>query len=271
MAKATKPKVTKQTPEEQAKHQKEFELKQLVEKLYLIPEPTYTFSVGDRVEIGALKDVYVFDILNNGKIYEIDYTSINNNYGNPITNIHQKMYVTWFNIRKFQEYQDEPLVRNRDIKLNYFQTGMGDIFGKAYHFGINFEPEYQREFVWELEDKVSLIDSIFNNVDIGKFTFLHYDDQKWEETGFGYEVVDGKQRLRAILDFYEDRFTYKGKLFSELTHRDKNHFRDYPIMEVELHNLTREQVLRYFIMLNTGGRIMAKEQIDKVRGMLENL
>ena len=271
MAKTTKPKIPKQTPEEKEKQHKEFELKQLVERLSLIPEPTYKFNVGDRVEIGNLKDVYVFSIFNNDKIYEIDYTSIDNNYGNPITNVHQKMYVPWFNIRKYQEYQGEPLVKNRDIKLNYFQTSMGDIFGKAYHFGINFEPEYQREFVWDLEDKVSLIDSIFNNVHIGKFTFLHYDDQKWSETGFSYEIIDGKQRLRAILDFYEDRFTYKGKLYSELSHRDKNHFRDYPIMEAELHNLNREQILRYFIMLNTGGRIMAKEQIDKVRGMLDNI
>ena len=32
-----KPKIPKQTPEEQAKQQKEFELKQLVERLHLIP------------------------------------------------------------------------------------------------------------------------------------------------------------------------------------------------------------------------------------------
>jgi len=250
MAKATKSKSSKQTPEEKEKQQKEFALKQLVERLPLIPEPTYAFNVGDRVEMGNLKDVYVFNILNDGKIYEIDYTSINNNYGNPIISVNQKMYVAWFNIRKFKEYQDESIVQNRDIKLNYFQSGMGDIFSKAYHFGINFEPEYQREFVWNLEDKVSLIDSIFSNVDIGKFTFLHYDDQRWTETGFGYEIIDGKQRLRAILDFYEDRFAYKGKLFSELSHRDRSHFKNYPVMEAELHNLTREQILRYFIMLN---------------------
>ena len=271
MAKVTKPKVPKQTLEEQAKQQKEFELKQLVERLHLIPKPTYKFNVGDRVEIGNLKDVYVFDVINDGKIYEIDYTSIENNYGNPIAHLNQKRYIFWFNIRKFKEHQDDSIVKNTDIKLNYFQSNMSDIFSKAYHFGINFEPEYQREFVWDLEDKVSLIDSIFSNVDIGKFTFLHYDDQKWAETCFGYEIVDGKQRLRAILDFYEDRFTYKGKLFSELSHRDRNHFKNYPVMEAELHNLTREQVLRYFIMLNTGGCIMAKEQIDKVRGMLDDI
>ena len=264
-------KVAKVKKEQPLEKMKQSRLNDVLRSINLIPRPTYKFNVGDRVEIGNLRDVYISAIHNDHKIYEIDYTSINNNYGNPITNIHQWMYVKWVDIRAYSENSPESLIINSDIRLNYTQTTLSGLLSKAYSFGINFEPEYQREFVWNLEDKVSLIDSIFHNVDIGKFTFIYYESEQWQETGFGYEVVDGKQRLRAILDFYEDRFTYKGKLFSELTHRDKNHFRDYPIIEAELHNLTREQILRYFIMLNTSGRIMAKEQIDKVRGMLENL
>jgi uncharacterized protein with ParB-like and HNH nuclease domain len=73
--------------------------------------------------------------------------------------------------------------------------------------------------VWELEDKVALIDSIFNNVDIGKFAFIHlnYGEK------YTYEILDGKQRMRAILDYYENRFQYKGKYFNELSCREQNH------------------------------------------------
>jgi len=270
MAKKIQAKVLKLTPEEQLILDKQFRLKEVSERLPLIPDPTYKHNIGDRVSMGNLEDVHISAIHNENKIYEIDYTSINNNRGNPIRNKHQWMFVTWMDVRKYIEAIKESFIENRDVKLNYSQRGMGDIFTKAYHFGINFEPEYQREFVWNLEDKVSLIDSIFHNVDIGKFTFIHYSSDKWLETGYGYEILDGKQRLRAILDFYEDRFTYKGKLFSELSDRDQYHFRDYGIVEAEARNLTQEQILRYFIMLNTGGRIMAKEQIEKVRGMLES-
>jgi len=260
-------KVKKEIPIEEQKQDK---LADVLRRLPLIPKPTYKLNVGDRVTIGNLKDVYISAIHNEYKIYEIDYTSIDNNYGNPIKNEHQWMFVAWMDIRKYNE-ETEVFTQNRDIKLNYSQITISGLFTKAYSFGINFEPEYQREFVWNLEDKVSLIDSIFNNVDIGKFTFIYYENEQWMKTGFGYEILDGKQRLRAILDYYEDRFAYKGKLFSELSYRDKNHFKDYGVVEAEAHNLTREQILRYFIMLNTGGRIMAKEQIDKVRDMLENL
>jgi len=46
----------------------------------------------------------------------------------------QKRYIPWFNIRKFKEHQDDSIVKNTDIKLNYFQSNMSDIFSKAYHF-----------------------------------------------------------------------------------------------------------------------------------------
>jgi len=262
-------KVPKVRKEQSLEEQKQSRLKDVVDRLPLIPEPTYKFSVGDRVMIGNLEDVYISTILNENKIYEIDYSSTNTNYGNPIKTEHQWMFVMWTDVRKYAEEKNESLVQNRDVKLNYSQRSMGDIFSKVYHFGVNFEPDYQREFVWSLEDKVSLIDSIFHNVDIGKFTFIHYEMEKWIETGLGYEILDGKQRIRAILDFYEDRFTYKGKLFSELSHRDKHHFTDYAIAQAEAKNLTDDQILRYFIMLNTGGRVMAKEQIEKVKGMLK--
>lgn len=263
--KATKPK--KEIPIEELKQSR---LNDLLRNIHLIPEPTYKFNVGDRVEIGNLKDVYVSAIHSDHKIYEIDYTSIDNNYGKPIAHEHQWMFVKWIDIRAYSKKPSESLLKNTDIRLNYTQTTLSGLLSKAYSFGINFEPEYQREFVWNLEDKVALIDSIFNNVDIGKFTFIYYESEKWMETGFGYEILDGKQRLRAILDYYEDRFAYKGRLFSDLSHRDQWHFESYGVVNAEAHNLTRGQILRYFIMLNTGGRIMAKEQIEKVKGMLEN-
>jgi len=263
-------KVVKVKKELTLEEQKQNGLADILRNLHLIPEPTYKFNVGDRVTIGNLKDVYISAIHNEHKTYEIDYTSIDNNYGRPITNEHQWMYVMWIDVRKYNE-ETEVFTQNKDIKLSYSQTTINGLFTKAYSFGINFEPEYQREFVWNLEDKIALIDSIFNNVDIGKFTFIYYESEQWQETGFGYEILDGKQRLRAILDFYEDRFAYKGKSFSELSYRDKHQFKDYGVVEAEVHNLTREQILRYFIMLNTGGRIMAKEQIDKVRSILKNL
>ena len=69
----------------------------------------------------------------------------------------------------------------------------------AYHRGLIDNPDYQRGYVWTLEDKQKLIQSIFNRADIGKFVFI--EDENYRE--YRLEVIDGKQRLRAILDYYE--------------------------------------------------------------------
>jgi hypothetical protein len=48
-----------------------------------IPEPTYYFNIGDKVEIGNLNDVSICNIIND-KIYEIDYSTIRTKLGEEI-------------------------------------------------------------------------------------------------------------------------------------------------------------------------------------------
>jgi hypothetical protein len=259
MAKAKK---NVETPEQK----RERELKAFIdERLPFVPEPTYFFTIGDRVAIGQLRDVYVVDVLEDAKAYEIDYTSINTNYGNPIANEHQRRFVTWLDIRPYGGENKEPsLIKNDDLQLNYSQRSIGDIFSKVYFFGTDFDPEYQRDYVWELDDKVALIDSMFNNVDIGKFVFIH--------KGYGeeylYEILDGKQRIRAILDYYENRFAYKGLYFNDLSSREQDHLEGYNISIAEVKNISKEQILRYFVTLNKHGKAMDKAQIEKVEKMI---
>jgi len=240
----------------------------LKERTEYLPEPTYYYAIGDRVNIGALQNAYVSDIYLDGKVYEIDYTRIDGNYGRPIKHEHQKMLVTWLNIRPYCEVKKESLIKNKELQLSYSQRGMSDIITKAYFFGIDFEPDYQRDYVWELEDKIALIDSIFNNIDIGKFVFIH---NGYEENKPSYQILDGKQRIRAILDYYENRFAYNDLYFNDLSYRDQCHLDDYPISTAEIRNVNREQILRYFVKLNKHGKIMSKAQIEKVEKMIEDI
>nr|WP_186322844.1 DUF262 domain-containing protein [Paenibacillus xylanexedens] len=254
----------------QAAHKRALE--ELEEKLHLISEPTYSFDIGESVNVGSLEDVFVLDSLHNGKIIEVSYTSTNANYGNPIRNENQKGYWLWTEIRKVNINRNT-FVKNEDIRLSYSQTGLESLFHKAYYFGVDFDPEYQRDYVWNESDKVKLIDAIFNNVDIGKFALIHLSDEEWANNGYkySYEILDGKQRYRAILDYFESRFKYKGMYFKDLSPKDQLHFKRYTISIAETRNLNREQKLRYFLMLNTGGRIMSEEHLDVVRDLLSNI
>ncbi len=69
-------------------------------------------------------------------------------------------------------------------------------------------PEYQRMGgVWTPEKKQLLIDSILNDYDIPKIYLHAFSREQKKETGFAYAVIDGRQRLEAIWQFIEGKFT----------------------------------------------------------------
>ena len=254
------------TFEEKQQQIVENNLRRLQEDYEYISEPTYKHNVGDSVNIGSLVDAIIDRVIDDGKFYVVDYTNIDNNYGNPIKTEHCKAIFMWTELRKTNNNNKISLIKNDDIRISYSQRRISSLLSHTYHFGFDIEPEYQRGLVWTLEDKVALIDSIFNNVDIGKFTFIK-PDYIMDKT----EVLDGKQRLTTILEYYEDRFEYKGYKFSDLSWKDRNHFESYSIAWGESSNLTQEQKLRYFIKLNTTGKEMDKSHLDKVKNMLKEL
>ncbi len=67
----------------------------------------------------------------------------------------------------------------------------------------NFEPPYQRRSLWSDEKKSFLIDSIIKNYPMPPI-FLHQKIN--DDTGKTlYDVIDGKQRLTAIVDFIQNK------------------------------------------------------------------
>ena len=65
----------------------------------------------------------------------------------------------------------------------------------------NFSPEYQRESgIWKRKDKEFLIDTIFKNFPMPPI----FCEQKINKGVTTYDVIDGKQRLSAIIAFIKD-------------------------------------------------------------------
>ena len=84
-----------------------------------------------------------------------------------------------------------------------------------------------------------------------------------------YEIIDGKQRLLAIIAFMESRFPYKGYLFRDMNPYDRNHFENFTVSWGTVENLSRLQIYRLFLKLNTSGKPQEQAHIDKVKQMYE--
>lgn len=98
---------------------------------------------------------------------------------------------------------------------------------------LEVRPDFQRREVWSDAAKIMLIDTILRDVPMPKM-FL------WNEMvnlSTHRRVIDGQQRILAILGFLSDKFKldapysgpHKGKLFSELSEADQERILHYRI------------------------------------------
>lgn len=260
MAKATK----------NLKSDKDFDVRKInEEKLKYINTPTILYKVGDRVQHGAVKKSVVADILCDGKILILDETVTEHNYGDPYDHERQ-IQVAWHDVQLYEGYKKaskQKMIANPNIyPLNFSQRDVSSLIHMKYNAGIDLNPEYQRDLVWSQEDKENLIESIFNYVDIGKFVLFRRDFSSSKEL---YEIIDGKQRLTALLDFFENRFTFRGKFFNELHPSDQRHFEGYAVSFAMLERVDKQTVLNTFVRLNTGGRPVDPMHIEKVKKMIK--
>jgi len=240
-----------------------------------IPEPTRKFEIGDRIRYGSFDWSAVLDSIDDGKIYKCFSITRNTKRNVPDYTEFKIHYEPWYSIvpdMTYEEYDEMVrLSQDDDIFFQYAQRDVMALLHMSFdNMGLDFDVEYQRGLVWTPEQKVELIRSMFHNIDIGKFCIIRRpwgNDPDKPATPLLYEVLDGKQRINAILDYYLDRFKYEGKYFSELHPFDRNHIRHYRISYAETAPLTREQKLRYFLKLNTTGIPIDPKHLEYVKNL----
>lgn len=123
--------------------------------------------------------------------------------------------------------------------------------------GLTLSPKFQRRRVWSDKAKSYLIDTILRGLPMPPVFIRQTVDLKTRRTI--REVIDGQQRLRAILDFLKDGFKiskihnedYGGSYFSELPPAVQKDFLEYAIGTNLVLSSQDEEVLGIFARLNT--------------------
>lgn len=118
-------------------------------------------------------------------------------------------------------------------------------------------PKFQRRRVWAQKAKSYLIDTILRGMPISPIFIREKIDTETKKTM--REVVDGQQRLSAILDYLNDGFTvskihneeYGNLYFSELPNNIKEEFLQYSISTNVVTAPKDEEILEIFARLNT--------------------
>lgn len=135
--------------------------------------------------------------------------------------------------------------RHVDLLRDQFDSG-----------AINLAPEFQRNSVWPRVAKAHLIDSILKDRPIPALLF--HRKTSGQKSGTSYIVVDGQQRLRAVLDFLDNRFSLtaeegasmEGKRFRDLSDHQRERILNYDFVIEELSGYTDDEIRDIFARVN---------------------
>jgi len=221
--------------------------------------------IGDEVEIGNLIDCIVIETSPDFKEIIIEYTSVDNNYGNPITTTGKIGGWNWLDSIK-KNSNKENMAVNRPVSVSLISTDLSGLINSVVRRGLIDSPDYQRGYVWTEQDKVNYIQSAFEDRDLGKFVFV--EDTSYKE--YRLEVLDGKQRMSALLDFTCSLISYKGVYWHELSKRDRRSFGDRMVQyaTIDRNRYSRADLLKLFLEVNAAGVPQTEEHLDFVRELL---
>lgn len=151
---------------------------------------------------------------------------------------------------------------------------------------INFNPYviindkkiyYQRPFCWSLEDKQKLIESIYEDNNCGNIVLRERSWKTLEDlTSNGenelafWDVVDGKQRLDALISFINDGFKdFHDNFYSDLSEYAQRKFRNssaFGFVKLD-ENVTDEDTIKIFLHVNCSGKQMPEEHLNKIKNL----
>jgi flagellar basal body-associated protein FliL len=83
-----------------------------------------------------------------------------------------------------------------------------ELYEKVNNGVIQSEIDLQREIVYDTKKQELVIDSLINGIPLPAFYL-------WEEKKNEFQVLDGKQRIEAIKQFYQNNIPYNGKLWKQ--------------------------------------------------------
>lgn len=123
---------------------------------------------------------------------------------------------------------------------------------------LHLNPEFQRRDVWSKSEKAFLIDTLLRNWSIPKIYFRTTVDSTTKQ--LIRDVVDGQQRLRAIIGFASNDFPLSSKseelaglYYKDLSEENKQMFLQYKLSTEQFINVDDIEITRIFARLNQYG------------------
>ena len=133
---------------------------------------------------------------------------------------------------------------------------------------LELNPDFQRGHVWAEEQKIAYMEYLLKG-GLSSRT-IYFNMPGWMHTNWEgpFVCVDGLQRITAVLDFLDNKIKVFNSYFKDF--EDPRWLCTEPDVIICINDLKyRKDVLHWYIEMNTGGTVHTKEQIDKVKNLLD--
>lgn len=159
---------------------------------------------------------------------------------------------------------------NNMLKFEIESKTVSDFRSLSKSGELILRPEYQRQLVWPDAAKVSLMETILLGYPIPEIYLSYETTPDGEQTA---SVVDGQQRLTALLEFLDNKYTlddledetlgklYNGMFFRELPDKVRTEFFQYRFPIRRLSNLGEEFVRAVFARVNRVNMVLTDQEL----------
>lgn len=139
----------------------------------------------------------------------------------------------------------------RDLVNGFEDKGDEGVVG--YGGLLDIRPSYQREFVYNTDKQMAVIDSIMKGYPLNAMYWAP------KENG-GYEVIDGQQRTLSICNFYTENLDLNSRYIFNLQPDEKERFFNYELMVFVCHGSPSEK-LRWFETINISNLVLTPQEM----------
>lgn len=153
-----------------------------------------------------------------------------------------------------------------DVGFKYFSKTIQEYVDEL---GLILNPEFQRGHVWTEEQQERYIEYVLRGGTSGKE--IYFNKPSWHckaKTDYDdFVCVDGLQRITAIMKFQANEIKAFGLYYNEFEGRPTD-----ITLSIWINDLQYEKdILQWYIEMNEGGTPHTKEEIQRVKDMLDGL
>lgn len=182
-------------------------------------------------------------------------------------------------IRKDKRPTNQPLFKKKEkayvenLTINHVTSCLGNFLHDYTDGSYDFGPVYQRDLIWTKEQKQAFLEALVSGQAKIEPTFIK---RPFKEGQPDFEVLDGKQRLNAILDYVHGDFPIYGLYYNQLSDMNIQILYDVPMVFKHIvyygpngrAEMPLDIKLELFLQENDYGTHVSKEHLATIKKTL---